>query len=126
MLKLFLVWYLAAAMFVIGIAPRVEAAFSPSEALGLSGTVKAADLEKIRVALEEKVVAQRLSDLGYSAEEIMARLSGLSDGQIHSFAQRLDEAKVGGDGVGIVIAILLVIVLVLVILRLAGHRVVVK
>lgn len=123
MIRRWVVWYLVVAMFVIGIAPRVEAAFSPSEALGLSASVRAGDVEKIRVALEQKLVAQRLRDLGYSAEEIMARLSDLSDSQIHSFAQRLDEARVGGDGLGIVIAVLVIIVLVLLILRLTGNKV---
>ncbi|MGD0228875.1 MAG: PA2779 family protein [Syntrophorhabdales bacterium] len=127
MFKGCVVWYLVAAMFIIGVAPRVEAAFSPSEAVGVSPMGRAGDMETIRVALEHKVVAQRLHDLGYAPQEIMTRLSDLSDSQIHSFAQRLDEAKVGGDGgLGFVIAILLVIVLVLLILHLTGHKVAVK
>jgi hypothetical protein len=122
-IKRWMAWYLVVAMFVIGVAPRVEAAFSPSEALGLASSVRAGDMETIRVALEQKLVAQRLRDLGYSAEEIVARLSDLSDSQIHSFAQKLDEARVGGDGLGVVIAVLVIIVLVLVILRLTGNKV---
>jgi hypothetical protein len=43
---------------------------------------------------------QRLADLGFSADEITARLSELSDEQIHYFASKLDDLKVGGDASG--------------------------
>ena len=126
MVKKYVVWYLVVAMFVIGIAPRLEAAFTPSETLVLSPSVRAADVEKIQAALELKLVQQRLQDLGFSTDEITARLSQLTDEQIHSIAARLDDLKVGGDGLGIVIAILVIIVLVIVIIQLTGHKVVVK
>ena len=126
MVKKYVVWYLVVAMFVIGIAPRLEAAFTPSETLMLSPSMRAADVEKIQAALELKLVKQRLQDLGFSAEEITTRLSQLTDEQTHSIASRLDDLKVGGDGLGVVIAILVIIVLVIVILQLTGHKVVVK
>jgi len=126
MVKKYVVWYLVVAMFVIGIAPRLEAAFTPSETLMLSPSTRAADVEKIQAALELKLVQQRLQDLGFSTDEITARLSQLTDEQIHSIAARLDDLKVGGDGLGIVIAILVIIVLVIVIIQLTGHKVVVK
>ena len=126
MVKKYVVWYLVVAMFVIGIAPRLEAAFTPSETLMLSPSTRAADVEKIQTALELKLVQQRLQDLGFSTDEITARLSQLTDEQIHSIAARLDDLKVGGDGLGIVIAILVIIVLVIVIIQLTGHKVVVK
>ncbi len=125
MFKKCLVSYLVFAMFIIGIAPRVEAAFSPSEVLTLSQAERTQDTETIRTALENKVVAQRLSDLGYSAEEIASRLSELTDAQMHSFAQKLDDLKVGGDGLGIVIAILVIILLIVLILSISGRKVVV-
>lgn len=126
MIKKCLVCYLVLAVFVIGIAPRVDAAFAPSEILCPSSDVRAGDVEKIRGVLENKLVGQRLRDLGYTSEEVMTRLSQLSDSQIHSFAQKLDEVKVGGDGLGIVIALLVIVVLVLVILHLTGHSVSVR
>ena len=125
MIKKYLVLYLVCAMFVIGIAPRLEAAFTPSEALVSAISIRAVDVEKIRTALEQKLVRQRLQDLGFSADEISTRLSELTDGQIHYFATRLDDLKVGGDGLGFVIAILVIIALVLLIIQLTGHRVVV-
>ncbi len=124
MVKKWVACYLVVAMFIIGIAPRLDAAFSPSEALSAPG-VRAADTEKIRMALENKLVTQRLHDLGYSAEEVMTRLSELSDSQIHKFAQKLDDLKVGGDVGAAIIFVLVVVILVLVILQLSGHRVIV-
>ena len=126
MVKKYLVWYLVCTMFVIGIAPRLEAAFTPSEALAPAFSTRAIDVEKIRTALEQKLVRQRLQDIGFSADEISTRLAELTDAQIHYFATRLDDLKVGGDGLGLVIAILVIIVLVILIIQLTGHRVLVK
>jgi hypothetical protein len=126
MLKKSLVCYLVLALFVIGIVPRVEAAFAPSGVLSLSAEARSGDVEKIRTALENKLVSQRLLDLGYTSEEVMTRVSQLSDSQLHSFAQKLDDLKVGGDGLGIIIAVLVIVVLVLLILQLTGHKVFVK
>ncbi len=123
MIKKCIACYCVLALFLIGIAPRVDAAFSPSEGLKLSAEARSGDMERIRVVLENKVVAQRLADLGYGTDEIMTKLSQMTDEQLHAFAQKLDDLKVGGDGVGVVIAVLLIIVLVLVILHLMGHRV---
>ncbi len=125
MVRRYIACYLIVAMFVIGIVPRVEAGFAPSEVLQ-SSSMRSGDLSKIQIVLENKLVAQRLRDLGFGPGEIATRLSQMSDEQIHSFAQRLDQLKVGGDGGGFVIAVLLIAVLVVLILYLMGHRVVVK
>ncbi len=120
-----LIWYLAAAMFIIGIAPRLEAAFSPSEALLLSPAMREADVAKIQSILENKLVSQRLSDLGYSAQEIRDRLSQLSNEQLHSIAQRIDDLRVGQDAAGIVIFLLVALIVVLIVLLVTGRKVVV-
>ena len=120
-----LVWYLAAAMFVIGIAPRVEAAFSPSEALELTAATRESDLHGIQTVLENKLVRQRLQDLGFTGEEIRERLSQLSTGQIHSLAQKLDDLRVGQDGTGVIIFLLVIMVVILIVLMVTGKRVVV-
>ncbi|HBL22823.1 MAG TPA: hypothetical protein DDZ40_01750 [Deltaproteobacteria bacterium] len=120
------IYYLVAVMFIIGIAPRVEAAFMPSQAITLSSGERAADVQKIQTVLEMKLVKQRLLDLGFSPEEIQSRVSEMSDQQIHSFAQKLDDLKVGQDGLGIVIAILVIVLLVILIINLtSGKKVVV-
>jgi hypothetical protein len=125
MIKKCLVGYLVFAMFVVGIVPRVEAAFSPSEAIGSSLSARTGDMEKIRAALEHKIIAQRLLDLGYTSEEVMTRLSEMTDAQIHGFAQRLDGLRVGGDGTGVIIFLLVVIIGVLIYLQVTGRKVVV-
>ena len=125
MLKKYLVCYLIIAMFVIGITPRVEAAFAPSGPMALTPSDRAADLDKIRNLLEMKVVAQRLQDLGYTAEEIKGKLSEMTDAQIHSIAQKIDDLKVGQENAFVIIAAILVIVVAIIVLYnlLTGHKV---
>ena len=125
MVRKCVLWYLVVAMLIIGITPRLEAAFAPSEALVLSSAARSTDAATVQAALENKLVRQRLQDLGFSADEITARLYQLSDEQLHSIAQKLDDLKVGSDGFGVVIAVLVIIALVLVIIHLSGHKVIV-
>ncbi len=115
-------YYLVLAMFIIGIVPRVEAAFTPSAAL--APAERASDIEKIRVVLQHKMVAQRLADLGFSADEISSRLSSLTDQQLHSFAQQLDDLKVGGiDAIWWLVVAIAVVLIVFVLLPAVGVRI---
>jgi len=125
-LRKWITWYLVLAMFVIGMAPRVYAGFSPSEIMSLSPVERSGEIKKIQKFLETKMVRERLKDFGFTAEEIQTRLAQMSDQQIHQIALQLDSLEVGGDALGIIIAILVIIILVIVIIQLMGHRVVVK
>jgi Family of unknown function (DUF6627) len=117
-------WYLVVAMFIIGIAPRVDAGLSPSEIIALSQTDRAADITKIQKVLELKAVSERLTQLGLAQEEIKNRLDQLSDQQIHQAALQLDDLKVGqGDALGIIIALLVIAILLVILLNLTGRRV---
>jgi len=117
-------WYLVVAMFIIGIAPRVDAGLAPSEIIALSQTDRAADLAKIQKVLELKAVGERLTQLGLAREEIKNRLDQLSDQQIHQAALQLDDLKVGqGDPLGIIIALLVIAILIVILLKLTGRRV---
>ncbi|HLA00056.1 MAG TPA: PA2779 family protein [Thermodesulfovibrionales bacterium] len=118
-------WYLVIAMFIIGIAPRVDAGLVESEITPLMQVDRTTELEKIQNFLETKAVSKRLGQFGYSQEEVQNRLTQLSDQQIHQIATKLDDLKIGGDGAGVVIAILVVVILVIVILQLTGHKVIV-
>lgn len=122
-----MVYFLIAVMFIIGIAPRVDAAFLPSETIGIPAAQRDTDIQKIQTALEMKLVKQRLLDLGFSPEEISSRVSEMTDEQIHGFARKLDDLRVGKDsGLGIVIAVLVIILLVILIINLTtGKKVVV-
>jgi hypothetical protein len=116
-------WYLIFAMFLIGIAPKVDAGLAPSELIAMSQIDRNADLEKIRQILEMKMVGERLGQLGFTQDEIQTRLNSLSDQQLHMFALKLDDLRVGGDGgAGFAIVILLILVLFLMIVTLTSHR----
>ncbi|MCX5719186.1 MAG: PA2779 family protein [Nitrospirae bacterium] len=121
----YMTWYLAIAMFIIGIAPRVDAGLAPSEILALTEVDRTAHLEKIQKVLEMKVVTERLAQLGLTQDEIQKRLHQLSDQQIHQIALQLDELKVGGDALGVIIALLVIVLLVVLIIQLTGHKVIV-
>jgi len=118
--------YLAFVMFLLGIAPKVDAGLSPSEVVAIAQSDRASDLEKIQKLLETKMVGERLRDLGFSESEIRERLSMLSDAQIHNIAMDLDQLKVGGNGLGIVIVLLVIAILVVLLIQLTGHKVVVQ
>jgi len=118
-------WYLVVAMFIIGIAPRVDAGLSPSELIAAQFD-RGQDSSNIRQVIENKMVSERLAQLGFTQEEVTNRLSQLSDQQLHKLAVNLDEIKTGGDGLGLVIAILVIAILVVILIQITGHKVVVK
>jgi hypothetical protein len=125
-MKKWITCYLALAMVVIGVVPPVNASFLSSEATKTAGNDGSFDLHTARVALETRLVSQRLVDLGFTAEEVGARLAQLSDQQIHQLAQKLDDVRVGQDGFGVVIGLLVIAGLVYLIYYLLHHQVVVK
>ena len=118
--------YLACAIFIIAIAPRVDASFAPSGILNQVQTDRTADLATLQKALEQKMVKERLANLGLTSDEIQARLGQLSDQQLHNVAKQLDDLKVGGDGIGIVIGLLVIAILVVLLIQLTGHKVIIK
>jgi hypothetical protein len=65
---------LVIAMLVIGVAPRVEAGFSPSDAIALSQADRVDDLATIQKILESKKIGKRLENLGFSQSEIQLRI----------------------------------------------------
>lgn len=119
-------WYLVIAMFIIGIAPRVNAGLAPSEIIALTEVDRTADIEKIQKFLEMKAVGERLTQLGLTQDEIQKRLNQLSDQQIHQIALQLDELKIGkDDALGVIIALLIIAILIVLLLQLTGHKVIV-
>ncbi len=121
----YVAWYLVMLMFIIGIAPRVDAGLVKSEIIPLAYMDRSADLGKIQKVLETKAVSNRLAQLGLTQDEIQNRLTQLSDQQIHQVATKLDDLKIGGDGLGFIIAILVIAILVVLLLQFTGHKVVV-
>ena len=120
-------WYLVVAMFVIGITPRVYAEFSPSEVVGVPQIDRGSDLGKIQNAIETKMIGERLKQIGLTSDEVLKKLSQLSDEQIHQLALQLDELKVGGDGGWAVFSIIIVLAAIAVlVIYLTGYKVVIQ
>lgn len=121
----YIAWHLVILVFIISIAPRVDAGLAPSEVIALAETDRTADLEKIQKFLEIKAVSERLKQFGLTQEEIQKRLNQLSDEQIHQIALQLDDLKIGGDALWVIIALLVIAILVVLLLQLTGHKVIV-
>ena len=75
---------------------------------------------KVRNALENKIVSQKLMQHGLSTEEAQNKIEMMTDEEVHQLAVLTDRMPAGGDaGVGIVVGILVIAVLVLLIIYLA-------
>jgi hypothetical protein len=76
---------------------------------------RAEDLQVVRKVLEQKLVQQRLLDIGLTQEQIDARLDRLSDGQLHLLASQLNAVIPAGDSgtVWTIVGILLIVVLII-------------
>jgi hypothetical protein len=105
---------------------NANAALVPSRlADGASVSERQAQVETIRQALEQEVVAQRLADFGLSKEEVAAKLPTLSDAQLHQLAG-LSKDIASGNGAEVVIAVLLIIFLVVVIMKLMDREIIIR
>jgi len=91
-----------------------------------SSEIRAEEINKIQVALENELVRAKLSAYGLSADEVTQKLDQMTDEQIHLLAQASDDLLAGGNGVGLVIGILVVVLLVVLILKLMDRTVVVR
>ena len=116
---------LVVVMGVVSLVPRIEASFVPSDQFS-APTSRQEDMATIQKALEQKLVRERLKDLGYTGEEIKARLDRLSDSELHSLATKIDTLTPAGSTAGVVVAILLVAILVVLILMWTGHKIAVS
>lgn len=125
-LKKMVIWYMVGVMFILGITPRIEAGLAPSEVINLPAAERMADLKKIQKVLETKMVKERLKQLGFTEDSIQNRLQQLSDEQLHQFALKLDELKVGGNGAEVVISLFVIAILIVILIYLLGHRIAIK
>ena len=115
--------YLVVATTVLTLPVEGWAMFIPA---GETASSRQADIDAIQKTLESTVVKQRLTELGLSSGEALARVNMLSDEQIHQVASNLDSLQAGGDGVGLLIFLLLVALIVVLILQVSGRRVIVR
>lgn len=113
-------------MALLSFVPQVEAGFSPSQMVGqVSQYDRSADLAMVTARLEHKMVSQRLSDFGYSTDEIQARLGGLSNERLHALAGQLDQVEPGGI-LDALLFIAIVVLAVVGVMHLTGKKVIIK
>ena len=75
---------------------------------------------KVRKALENKIVSQKLIEHGLTTEEAQNKIELMTDEEVHQLASLSDRMPAGGDGgVGLVVGILVIAALVLLIIYLA-------
>jgi len=127
------------AIYIIAALLTLTAFSGPAEAMfvstvphqGTSGSPavsdgRTADLSRIQVTLESKVIQQKLRDYGLTPEETMARINKLSDEQIHQLASNTDALQAGGDGIGLLVGIMVLAILVVVLIYLLQGRIEIK
>jgi len=74
---------------------------------------------KVKRALENKIVAEKLMSHGLTKEEVSLKINEMSDEQVHQVASLSDRIPAGGDGgLAIVISLLIIAALVLLIIYL--------
>jgi hypothetical protein len=88
--------------------------------------MRAEEVKKIQVALENELVRAKLIAYGLTADEVNQKLDRMTDEQIHLLAQASDDLLAGGNGVGLVIGILVIILLVVLIIKLMDKSIVIK
>jgi hypothetical protein len=116
---------LAVLVAVMTTVAKAEAAFVGSEE-SLSQVMAGRDAATVQRVLQNKMVRERLQELGYSPAEVESRLAQLSDQDRHALATQLDNLAPAGDGVGLAIGILLIILLIILIIKLLDKRIVVS
>ena len=118
---------MALVMGVLG-SIRGEAVAGIIASRGTDGVAaRDADMSKVQSFLEQKIVLQRLTDYGVSAEEAMAKIRSMSDSDVHRLASLTDRAGVGADdGLGLLIGLAILVILVIVILKLMHKQVIIR
>ena len=116
---------LVVSMAFISIVPRVQAAFVPSDE-SFSSSMRQQDMATVKKILEQKLVQHRLKALGFSEQEVTARLDKLSDNELHRLATQLDTLTAGGDGLGVLVAILVIVGIIALVLFITGKRLVIQ
>jgi hypothetical protein len=88
------------------------------------GTASVDDLEAVGTLLEQRLIRERLGELGVSPAEAEAALARLSPEERREMAARVDELDAGGNGVAILAIAIIVGMIVILVLELLGRRIV--
>lgn len=109
-----------AAPAAAGLAPS-----QPTAVMAIAAS-RDADMVAVQRALENRIVAQKLTDYGVAPQLVQARLASLGDRDLHTLATASRGLPSGGDATGAIIGVLVVVILVIVVLRLMNRQVVVR
>ncbi|GAB6057989.1 PA2779 family protein [Desulfonatronum parangueonense] len=122
-----LCWTVLIAYAIFALIPNNAEAFLAQSRFSSGELIseRSACIGSIQAALEHKIVAQRLADFGLTKDEVLAKLDGMSDEQLHQLAG-LSHDVGGGDAIGTVIGLLVIVILVIVILKLSDRRIVIQ
>lgn len=115
-------FFLIMLMTTLSFVPRAEASMVPT-AMTMASETRTQDLTTVQKVLENKAVKARLSALGYTDQEISAKMSLVSDAEMHNLASQLNALDAGGDGLGILVTLLVIVLLVVVILKVSDKTV---
>ncbi len=91
---------------------RAEAMLAPAQ-LPTTTARRAADTQTIQTFLEQKEVAQHLAEMKLNSAEIEARLSNLSDQELHQVVTRIDREYPAGDAGSVAVTVLVIGILAL-------------
>jgi hypothetical protein len=78
----------------------------------LAAASRAAQLDKVQATLQRAEVAAQLEQLGVSPEAVDQRVQAMTDAELQSFAERLEQAPAGGDAfalIGVVFVVLIIL-----------------
>jgi hypothetical protein len=122
--RIFVIWLVLATFTPAAIISNsVHSAILESEMIISDSKDKSArKIEELKVkkALENKIVSQKLMQHGLSGEEAQNKISLMTDEEVHQLAVLSDRLPAGGDsGVGFVVGVLVIAALVLLIIYLA-------
>ncbi len=123
-IAIFMIYYLAFFYTSPAVAGMIESIMSDGSKVSIN--MRELEIQKIQRALENKVVQEKLKAYGLSEEEIKAKLSSLSDKEIHTLATASDKVLAGGDGIGFVIGVLVIIILIIIILKLLNKEIIIR
>jgi uncharacterized protein DUF6627 len=115
LLRTFLVQILAVALLSVG-SPIVVQAEVIGTLAGIESAQRDADLARVNRALASEQAREQLQALGVDQAQVEVRLAGLTDSELSTLADKLEQAPAGGD----VLAVIGVVFVVLLILEAVG------
>jgi hypothetical protein len=125
--KPLLVWGIAVHLTLFLTSPTIAGMVGSLASPDLQASeIRAEEMRKIQVALENELIRAKLSAYGLASDEVNQKLDQLTDEQIHLLAQASDDILAGGSDVGLVIGILVIILLVVLIIKLMDKTIVIR